>query len=109
MCKRQPTDLLAGSRNLRRLETAVGLDPVHAALPWAGVRFILLVRRYTPRLCSNLQRAKFNKFNAAAAIVGIERFAVLIGRCTIYEQLYLTDDAPKNAEEATENLRRLFS
>ena len=42
----------------------------------------------------------------AAAIVGMERVAVLIGRCAIYEQLYLTDDIPKNAKEATENLRK---
>ena len=42
----------------------------------------------------------------AAAIVGMERLAVLIGRCVIYEQLYLTGDVPKNAEEVTENLRR---
>jgi len=40
------------------------------------------------------------------AIVGMERVAVLIGRCAIYEQLYLTGGVPKNAEEATENLRR---
>jgi len=30
---------------------------------------------------------------------------VLIGRCAIYEQLYLTDDVPKNAEVAIDNLR----
>ena len=42
----------------------------------------------------------------AAAIVGMERVAVLIGRCAIYEQLYLTNDVPKNAKEGTENLRR---
>ena len=36
----------------------------------------------------------------------MERVAVLIGRCAIYEQLYLTNDAPNNANEATENLRR---
>ena len=42
----------------------------------------------------------------AAAIVTTERIAVLIGRCAIYEQLYLTGDVPLNAQEATENLRR---
>ena len=42
----------------------------------------------------------------AAAIVGVERAACLIGRCAIYEQLYLTGDVPKNAKEATENLRK---
>ena len=31
---------------------------------------------------------------------------MLIGRCAIYEQLYLSGDVPKDAEEATENLRR---
>ena len=35
----------------------------------------------------------------------MERIAMLIGRCAIYEQLYLTRDAPKHAEEATANLR----
>lgn len=39
------------------------------------------------------------------AIIGMERVAVLIGRCAIYEQLYLTSDVPKEAEVATENLR----
>ena len=31
---------------------------------------------------------------------------MLIGRCAIYEQRYLTDDVPNTAKEATENLRR---
>ncbi|KAF8417668.1 hypothetical protein EV426DRAFT_645734, partial [Tirmania nivea] len=70
-------------------------DPVHAALPWAGVRFILL-----------LVVGDQEKF--AAAIVGMERIAVLIGRCAIYEQLYLTGSVLKNVEVATENLRRVL-
>jgi len=42
----------------------------------------------------------------AAAIVAMERVVVLIGRCTIYEQLYLSgNDMPDIAENATENLR----
>ena len=36
----------------------------------------------------------------------MERVAFLISRCTTYERLYLTDFVPKDAEEATENLRR---
>jgi len=36
----------------------------------------------------------------------MERVANLIGRCAIYEQLYLTDDTPNNAKGATENLRK---
>ncbi|KAF8427603.1 ankyrin repeat-containing domain protein [Terfezia claveryi] len=74
-------------------DIAVQYDPVHAALPWAGVRFILLL-------------VVGQQEKMAAAIVGMERVSVLIGRCAIYEQLYLTDGTPKNAKEATENLRQ---
>ena len=42
----------------------------------------------------------------AAAIIGMERVSVLIGRCAIYEQLYLSGDVTKDAEEATADLRR---
>ena len=34
---------------------------------------------------------------------------MLIGRCAIYEKLYLTGDIPMNAEEATKNLRRALT
>jgi len=46
-----------------------------------------------------------NQEKQAAAIVGMERIAMLIGRCAIYEQLYLTDEIPIKAQEAVENLR----
>ena len=40
------------------------------------------------------------------AIVAVERIAILIGRCTIYEQLYIINcEIPVIAEKATENLR----
>ncbi|RPB27784.1 hypothetical protein L211DRAFT_778835, partial [Terfezia boudieri ATCC MYA-4762] len=74
-------------------DIAIQYDPVHAALPWAGVRFILLL-------------VVGQQEKLAAAIVGMERVSMLIGRCTIYEQLYLADDTPKNAKEATENLHQ---
>ena len=36
----------------------------------------------------------------------MERIAILIGRCTIYEQLYLSNnDIPDIAEKATEEFR----
>ena len=41
-------------------------------------------------------------------MVGMERVAVLIERCAIYERLYLIHNAPKDAEDATENLRRVL-
>ena len=37
----------------------------------------------------------------------MERVAVLISRCAIYEQLYLTGDVPKDAKEATEATENL--
>ncbi|KAF8417658.1 ankyrin repeat-containing domain protein [Tirmania nivea] len=74
-------------------DIAVQYDPAHAALPWAGVRFILL-----------LVVGEQEKF--AAAIIGMERVAMLIGCSTIYEQLYLTSHVPENAKEATEILRK---
>ena len=42
----------------------------------------------------------------AAAIVAMERIGILIGRCTIYEQLYLGgNDIPDIVDMAMENLR----
>jgi len=39
-------------------------------------------------------------------MVVMEKIAILIGRCTVYEQLYLSsNDIPDIAEKATENLR----
>jgi len=36
----------------------------------------------------------------------MERIAILLGRCTIYEQLYLSsNDIPDIAEKATQDLR----
>ena len=38
----------------------------------------------------------------------MERVAVLIERCAIYERLYLTHNVPMNAGDATENLRTVL-
>jgi hypothetical protein len=37
-------------------DVAVSFDPVHAALPWAGIRFVLQVGLCPPCLCSNSTR-----------------------------------------------------
>ena len=50
-------------------------DPGHAALPWAGFRFLLQV-------CVNKQE------NVEVVLVGLEKTARLINRCTAYELLY---------------------
>ena len=66
----------------------VQYDPVHAALPWAGFRFLLQV-------CVSKQE------NVDTILVGLEKTACLIDRCAIYESL-CTDDSPasKNLEKS---------
>jgi len=59
-------------------------------------------------LTYNVQLAVGEQEKLGAAIGGMERVAVLIGRCAIYEQLYLIHNVPKNAADATENLRRVL-
>ena len=54
-------------------------DPAHAALPWAGFRFLLQV-------CVGKQE------NLDAVLVGLEKTACHIDRCAIYE-LLCSDDS----------------
>ena len=70
-------------------DTMVQYDPGHAALPWAGFRFLLQV-------CLNKQE------NVDAILVGLEKAACLIDRCTIYELLYRNENstASKNLEKS---------
>ena len=67
----------------------VQYDPGHAALPWAGFRFLLQV-------CVSKQE------NVDMVLVGLEKTACLIDRCTIYEILYTNGDtaASKNLEKS---------
>ncbi|KAK7531715.1 ankyrin repeat-containing domain protein [Phyllosticta citribraziliensis] len=69
------------------VDTAVSFDPVHAAFPWAGIRFLL-------QFCMNSTEA----FDAM--IEGLEKASDIIARCTIMEKLYLpaTSDAQKSFE-----------
>ncbi|GKZ38746.1 hypothetical protein AbraIFM66950_011182 [Aspergillus brasiliensis] len=58
------------------VDTAVQYDPVHAALPWAGVRFLL--------------QLTFTAFETFGAIVeGLEKATRLIARCGILEALLI--------------------
>ena len=70
-------------------DTIVQYDPGHAALPWAGFRFLLQV-------CLSKQE------NVDMVLVGLEKTACLIDRCTIYELLYTNGDsvASKNLEKS---------
>ena len=70
-------------------DTIVQYDPGHAAIPWAGFRFLLQV-------CLNKQE------NVDAILVGLEKTAYHIDRCTIYELLYINENsaASKNLEKS---------
>ncbi|KAI5790570.1 hypothetical protein FPQ18DRAFT_277531, partial [Pyronema domesticum] len=67
----------------------VQFDPVHAALPWAGFRFLL-------KVCMD------NEKTMDAILVGLENVACLIHRCTLYELLYLSENScgSKNLQES---------
>lgn len=56
-------------------DIVVQYDPGHAALPWAGFRFLLQVT------VDDSQKM-------GALLVGLETVANIMGRCAIYEQLY---------------------
>ncbi|KAI1281178.1 hypothetical protein F5Y07DRAFT_321402 [Xylaria sp. FL0933] len=72
------------------VDVAVSADPLHAALPWAFVRFVLMGLAAGTKLRSELL--------ATITIVGS-----LFAQCDRYEQLYLTQDPdllpPKDALE----------
>lgn len=57
-------------------DIAVSYAPVHAALPWAAVRFLLTIA---------IEDAQ----TFGAMVEGIERVTMLITRCGILEELYL--------------------
>ncbi|KAH6964919.1 hypothetical protein EDB82DRAFT_436112, partial [Fusarium venenatum] len=58
--------------------TAIQYDPVHAALPWAGVVLVLQIA------CNDSQ-------TFGAMVDGIESISSLIVRCSVIEQLCLSD------------------
>ena len=76
-------------------DTVVQYDPGHAALPWAGVRFILQIA------VGDIVRFDF-------VVEGAESIARMIGRFAIFEEIYLrrTSKASVDLEHA---LIRLYS
>ena len=78
-------------------DAAVQYDPTHAALPWAGVRFLLQIA--------------INDFDHYNFVVnGAETISHLIGRHAILEGLYLhrTSDAANKLKEALINVYALI-
>ncbi|KAI1742078.1 hypothetical protein F4680DRAFT_412804 [Xylaria scruposa] len=61
------------------VDIAVSFDPVHAALPWAAVRSVLVLVTSNSDLKGQL-------------IAGIATVASLLAQCDVYQQLYLAPD-----------------
>ncbi|BCS16312.1 hypothetical protein ALUC_80519A [Aspergillus luchuensis] len=80
------------------VDAAVQYDPVHAALPWAGVRLLL--------------QLTFNAFETFGAIVeGLEKATRLIARCGIIEALVIRHSSGTTGAKVglEEELVKLYS
>ncbi|KAF5269000.1 hypothetical protein FOXYS1_92 [Fusarium oxysporum] len=60
-------------------DVAVSFDPVHAALPWAAVRFVLVTLTASSELRSQI-------------IVGLAKVTSLILQCDTYRRIYMAPD-----------------
>ena len=84
-------------------DVTVNFDPVHALLPWAGVRFVLEVRLMIVQR-ENRPRLTFKQMTVAesqqmgALLTGVEKITNLISRCQIYEAFYLSRECTKAGE-----------
>jgi hypothetical protein len=76
-------------------DTIVQYDPGHAALPWAGVRFVL-------------QAAVNDHKSLEAMAEGLELVSNLIAKCRVWEELYLMKPSALNAQ-LTEAMLKLYS
>ncbi|KAI5841598.1 hypothetical protein BZA05DRAFT_213262 [Tricharina praecox] len=65
-------------------------DPVHAALPWAGFRFLL-------QACLERRQA------LDAILIGIEKTAGIMDRCAVYEHVHLDSNEATAASRNLEN------
>ncbi|KAK6349541.1 hypothetical protein TWF696_005825 [Orbilia brochopaga] len=74
-------------------DTIIQYDPGHAALPWAGVRFLLQVTIQDVENCGNV-------------LIGIEKVSKIISRCSAMELLYLNPNAPNTVNQ--EALKEAF-
>ncbi|KAH7187153.1 hypothetical protein DER44DRAFT_680937 [Fusarium oxysporum] len=60
-------------------DVAVSFDPVHAALPWAAVRFVLVTLTASSELRSQI-------------IIGLAKVTSLILQCDTYRRIYMAPD-----------------
>ncbi|RMJ06853.1 hypothetical protein CDV36_013538 [Fusarium kuroshium] len=68
-------------------DVAVSFDPVHGALPWAAVRFVL-------------QAATVDSQQHGQLLVGMEQVTYLLLRCAVYETMYTKADALASDQSA---------
>jgi hypothetical protein len=92
-------------------DNAVQYDPLHAALPWAAVRFLLQVN--TPLLgllfVANARQIAVNDINQFAFVVeNMTVIAQLIARYALFENLYLQQNTPA-ARELEKTVVQLYA
>ncbi|KAJ9359811.1 hypothetical protein DTO280E4_4489 [Paecilomyces variotii] len=72
-------------------DVTVNVDPIHAGLPWAGIRMLLIAVTSESHMMGTL-------------LVGLDKVLYLIDRCKVYELLYphnsLIEDSYQNFESA---------
>ncbi|KAK5630889.1 hypothetical protein RRF57_006604 [Xylaria bambusicola] len=71
------------------VDVAVSFDPVHAALPWAAVRSVLV-----PQLVTASRDLE------GRLIAGIAIVTSLLAQCDTYQQLYMAPDLPLRPSQA---------
>ncbi|KAF2489858.1 hypothetical protein BU16DRAFT_566956 [Lophium mytilinum] len=71
-------------------DLAATCDPVHVALPWAAVRFLL-------------QTVVVESEQAGYLLIGLEIVCMLVNRCKVYESSYL-DGMSRSSDQARANL-----
>ncbi|CAH0027573.1 unnamed protein product [Clonostachys rhizophaga] len=72
-------------------DVAVSFDPVHAALPWAAVRFVFVNLTARSKLASEIT-------------FGLAKVATLVSQCSIYQTLYGTSKSSVESQDVLRNL-----
>ncbi|SPO05438.1 uncharacterized protein DNG_08125 [Cephalotrichum gorgonifer] len=67
------------------VDVAVSYDPVHAALPWAGIRFFI-------------QALVAVEEQKSLILVGLEKVSQLSFRLSVYQRIYLHENSPLDEE-----------
>lgn len=81
-------------------DIAVNFDPVHASLPWAGIRFLLQVREksfitHLGLFPVNLSKAAIGEHEQMGGLlVAIEKLSCLSNRSAICQRLYHSGNVP---------------